>query len=122
MHRSRNFINGAALAAGLAVLAACGGPGRPPANVTFNVTIAGSRMIPDRLTAHQNDNVTLTITADRAEEIHLHGYDYKCELRRDQDQARSFKQPQSFRADKTGAFEIEIENSGTHLGEMDVLP
>ena len=97
----------------LAVTACGGGQGQ---NVSFTVDIAGSKMTPGKLTAHQNDMITLKLTADKEEEIHLHGYDYKFEMKPGESQTKTFK------ADKSGSFEIEIEDTSTHLGELDVLP
>jgi len=71
-------------------------------------------MTPDKLTARHNDSITLTVTADKAEEIHLHGYDIAFQPAPGKPDTRTFK------ADKTGSFEIEIESSSTHLGELDV--
>jgi hypothetical protein len=101
--------------AALLAAAACGGSSQGQ-NVNLAVQITGSKMTPDKLTAHQNDMITLKLTADREEEIHLHGYDYKFEMKPGETQTRTFK------ADKSGSFEIEIENTSTHLGELDVLP
>ena len=95
--------------------AACGGSSTGQ-NVNLSVDITGSKMTPDKLTAHQNDSITLKLTADKEEEIHLHGYDYKFEMKPGEAQTKTFK------ADKSGSFEIEIEDSSTHLGELDVLP
>jgi Cupredoxin-like domain len=94
--------------------AACGGGSGQ--NVNLAVNIAGSKMTPEKLSAHENDMVTLELTADKQEEIHLHGYDYKFAMKPGQTQTKTFK------ADKTGSFEIEIEDTSTHLGELDVLP
>jgi hypothetical protein len=103
--------------AGIAVLgaAACGSSSQGQ-NVSFDVKIVGAKMTPDKLQSHQDDMVTLKITADKDEEIHLHGYDYKLSMKPGETQTKTFK------ADKTGSFEIEIENTSTHLGELDVLP
>ena len=96
-------------------VAACGGSSQGQ-NVPLTVNITGSKMTPDKLTAHQNDTITLKLTADKEEEIHLHGYDYKFEMKPGESQTKTFK------ADKSGSFEIEIEDTSTHLGELDVLP
>jgi FtsP/CotA-like multicopper oxidase with cupredoxin domain len=99
-------------------LTACGGGSSSSSSqqVAFNVRIKGATMTPATLTAHQNDNLTVTFTADRAEEIHLHGYNLKFETQPGKPQSKTFK------AVNTGSFEIEIEDSSTHLGELDVYP
>jgi hypothetical protein len=114
MNRVRTFV----LALGGVVVlgaAACGGGGSGQ-NVALGVNVAGNKMTPDKLSAHQDDMVTLKVTADKAETIHLHGYDYKFEMKPGETQTKTFK------ADKTGSFEVEIEDTSTHLGELDVQP
>jgi FtsP/CotA-like multicopper oxidase with cupredoxin domain len=105
----------------LLAMVACGGsstaPGSGAQKLTFDVNVVGSKMLPsDKLTAHGGDTITMNVTADKAEEIHLHGYDYHFAVKPGQ------KMSKTFTADKTGSFEIEIEESSTHLGELDVLP
>jgi hypothetical protein len=95
--------------------AACGGGGTAE-NVVLGVNVAGNKMTPDKLSAQQDDMVTLKVTADKAETIHLHGYDFKFEMKPGETQTKTFK------ADKTGSFEVEIEDTSTHLGELDVQP
>ncbi|MGH7882842.1 MAG: hypothetical protein ACREN8_08030 [Candidatus Dormibacteraceae bacterium] len=103
--------------ASLLALAACGGQNQSRQTVNFDVKVAGNQMTPsNKLTAHGGDTINLTVSADKAEEIHLHGYDLHFYPKPGQPQSKTFA------ADKTGAFEIEIEDSSTHLGELDVLP
>jgi hypothetical protein len=84
---------------------------------TLSVNVSGSRMSPDKLGATQNQQITLQVTADKKEEIHLHGYDIHFEVG-----GAGQTVTHSFKADKTGSFEIEIENTGKPLGELDVTP
>lgn len=116
MYKARLVAILAAASLGTMALSACGGGGSQGTPVTFNLDISGHTMKPDQLTAHEGDKVTINITADRKEEIHLHGYDYKFEMEPGR------KATKTFTADKTGSFEIEIEDTSTHLGEMDVYP
>lgn len=91
-----------------------GGGGRP---VTFDVTVTkASAMSPDRLTAKQGDMVTMNVKSDRAGEVHLHGYDIHFDTKPGEVASHTF------RADKTGDFEIEWESSSTHLGDLVVSP
>jgi FtsP/CotA-like multicopper oxidase with cupredoxin domain len=101
----------------LIAAAACGGSSAPAQPVTFDVNVVGNKMMPtDKLQAHTGDMVTLNLTADKAEEIHLHGYDYHFDMQAGQ------KMTKTFTADKEGSFEIELEATSTHLGEMDITP
>ena len=73
-------------------------------------------MSPGNLHAYQSDTVTLSITTDKFEEIHLHGYD-----------KHFFPAPGqpatvTFPADKTGNFVIEVEATSQSLGLLEVQP
>ena len=61
-------------ALGGAVLA-FGNQGPPPQQRLFQLTVQGSGMTPNALTAYDGDTITMSVSADRYEEIHLHGYD-----------------------------------------------
>ena len=119
MRRNRAVILAAVVVAFLAVFGYLvsrntGGGGNA---VTIDITVAGSRMSPDTPSAKQGDRVTMTITADSKEEIHLHGYDIPFAV-----PAAGGRVTHSFKADRTGSFEMEIEGSGTHLGQFQVSP
>lgn len=86
-------------------------------NVTINVTVThGDTMKPTELDAHQNDMVTINISSDTTGEVHLHGYDipFNC--------VAGSVTSHTFKADKTGDFEIEWEDTSTHLGHLVVTP
>ena len=91
-----------------------GGGGRA---VPIDLTVNRSTMTPDTPTAKQGDQVTMTITADKKEEIHLHGYDIPFEV-----PSAGGKVTHTFTADKSGSFQIEIEDTGTPLGQFQVNP
>ena len=90
------------------------GAGKP---VTVNVSVTGTKMDPPTINVHQGDQVTMNVTVDKKEEIHLHGYDIKFEAEKAGDTVTH-----KFTADKTGNFDIEIENAGTTIGSMVVQP
>lgn len=64
----------------------------------------------------QGDDVTISITSDEADELHLHGYDESVELEKDKQASLSFI------ADKTGRFSFELEQSHLELGAVEVQP
>jgi FtsP/CotA-like multicopper oxidase with cupredoxin domain len=99
---------------GFLIARSVGGGGRP---VTIDLTVSGSTLTPDTPTAKQGDRVTMTITADKAEEIHLHGYDIPFQV-----PSAGGKVTHTFTADKSGSFEMELEATSTHLGEFQVSP
>ena len=90
------------------------GGGRP---VTVDVSVAGTTMTRGRISLRQGDRVTMNVRVDRKEEIHLHGYDIAFEAENAGDTVS-----RTFTADKTGSFEIEIEDTGTEIGSMEVQP
>ncbi len=83
---------------------------------TIDLTVTGTTMTPDSPTAKQNDMLTINVKTDKEEEIHLHGYNIKFAGKPSQTVTKTFK------ADKTGSFEIDIEDSSQHLGELGVSP
>ena len=89
-----------------------GGPGRP---VTLNLEVKGGTMTPADPHAGPGDTITMTVTADRREEIHLHGYDIKFEI-----EGPGKPVTKTFKADKTGDFPIEIEDLSREVGSLTV--
>jgi hypothetical protein len=82
-------------------------------DVTINATVTGAKsMSPTTLNAHLNDEVTINITSDTTGEVHLHGYDIPFNCAAGQVTTHTFK------ADKSGQFEIEWESTSTHLGYL----
>jgi FtsP/CotA-like multicopper oxidase with cupredoxin domain len=83
----------------------------------IDVSVSGSSMTPGTWTAKQGDTLTVNLTADKEEEIHVHGYDIGFDVK-----GPGGKVSHTFKADKTGEFEIEIEQSSTLLGKLIVSP
>lgn len=84
-------------------------------NVTINLTVTGAaKMTPDNPTAHLNDMVTINITSDQTGEVHLHGYDIAFDCTAGQVTSKTFK------ADKSGGFDMEWESTSTTLGTFKV--
>ena len=92
------------------------GTGGGGAAVRVDLKVAGSTMTPDNPTAKAGDTVTMTITTDRDEEVHLHGYDIPFQCKAGQPLTKTFK------ADKSGTFPMEIEATSTPLGKFTVNP
>lgn len=84
---------------------------------TIELTVTGNTMTPDKATVHQGDRVTMNVRIDKKETVHLHGYDIEFEAETPGDIVSK-----TFTADKTGSFLIEIEDTGTELGSMEVQP
>lgn len=98
---------------GVVALRSVGGGGQ---DRTIDIAITGKKMAPDTITVKQNDNVTLNITGDHTEEIHIHGYDLLKTI--EAGKSGVYK----FRADKSGDYEIEIETTSTTVGHLVVNP
>ncbi len=93
-----------------------GNQGPAPQQRLIQVAVAGNTMSPGQLQANEGDTLTVSVSADKYEEIHLHGYD-----------KHFFPSPGqpatlTFPADKTGNFVIEIEATSIPLGLLDVKP
>lgn len=98
---------------GLLIYRNTGGGG---ANVTLDVTVTGNTMSPSDLTVKQGDHVTMNVTTDKAEEIHLHEYDIKFAGEPGK------KVTHTFTANLTGEHMIEIEDTSTEIGKLTVNP
>jgi FtsP/CotA-like multicopper oxidase with cupredoxin domain len=100
-------------AGGFVALHNAGGGGKQD---SIEVTVTGTTMKPDTITVKQNDTVIMTVSTDKAEEIHLHGYDIPFNA------APGKPATHTFKADKSGQFEIEIEDTSTPVGNLVVEP
>jgi hypothetical protein len=99
------------------VLAGCGG-GTSSGGATkkFDIHVTGTKSDLGDFSATKGDEITLTITTDKDEEVHLHGYDihFSCKA--------GTPLTKTFTADKTGQFEYELEATMDHLGNFTVNP
>ena len=84
----------------------------------FDLVIKGRHLVsgPQTLQVPQGAEVTLRVTVDEAEELHLHGYNLKLDLKAGEPGVLRFT------ADKSGRFEYELEHSRTELGALEVQP
>lgn len=82
------------------------------------LTIHKNKLIsgPDPITVTEGEIVTITIFADKTEELHLHGYNKMIEL------SASSPAVLRFVANLTGHFEYELEQEKVTIGALDVLP
>ncbi len=101
------------VAAGLIIYKTTGGGG---ANRTINLTVTGNSMSPDPIMAKKGDHLTVNVTTDKAEEIHLHGYDIKFAGEPGKTVSHSFT------ANTACTCVIEIEDTSTEIGSLVVSP
>ncbi len=89
---------------------------QPPSGTQLTVEVAGGEATGDtgRVPVALGERVTLTVTGDAADELHLHGYDLTAELLPGQPAALTFT------ADIAGVFEAELHEAGTVLLSLQV--
>jgi plastocyanin len=91
--------------------------GAPAPDVTeIRVTVAGGKVSP-RPSIHKirlGQTVRLIVTVDKADEVHVHGYD------REQKVAAGKPATLEFRADQPGSFEVETHESDLQLLQLQV--
>ena len=83
---------------------------------TVQVTVTGTKVetAERRVKVPLDGKVRLEVTADRADEVHLHGYDRKVDIEPGQPAVLEFT------ADVPGVFEVELEEAGLKLVELQV--
>ncbi len=79
------------------------------------ITVAdGEVTAPQRPKISLGDTVTLRVTSDVADEVHLHGYDLMVDV------GAGGTAELAFDATIPGVFEVELENAGLKLVELEV--
>ena len=86
--------------------------------VTIELVVRSGRRAsgPDVVRLKKGDLVTLTVTSDVADELHLHGYDLHLRLLPDRPATLSFT------AARTGRFSAELHNAGAGLTTLEIYP
>jgi hypothetical protein len=91
----------------------------PPTQTTVSVTLqfSGGKLVgPATITAREGDAISLTVTSDKADELHLHGYDLELTLRPGEPATLKFA------ATHTGRFTYELHHADIELGTLEVYP
>jgi hypothetical protein len=90
---------------------------KPPEVVTIRITVPGDTA-PDvrRFSVKQGRKVKLVVTSALADHVHLHGYDLMVDV------APGSPGTINFTATAPGRFEIELEDRGLQLAELEVRP
>lgn len=85
------------------------------AGTVIEVTVADGRVEgPGRVRVALGSEVTVRVTSDVADEVHLHGYDET------EDVGAGETVTLRFSADIPGVFEVELEGAGLELVELEV--
>ena len=92
--------------------------GATPAPVQIDVVVVAGE--PEggivRESVDLDSAVVLTVTSDVADEVHVHGYDVMADV------APGAPATIRFTADAPGRFEIELEETGVQIAELEVRP
>ncbi|MFD3552466.1 hypothetical protein ACFWWA_10215 [Streptomyces goshikiensis] len=86
----------------------------PQADRTVTITIRGGKVTPapGRTELRRGERVALRVTSDRADTLHVHGYDKELALPAGQEATLTLT------ADRTGLFEVETHESGLILTQL----
>lgn len=101
MHRRRLLLAAVVLAATGGCFQPSSSPPSAPVTVAIRLTDGAASPSGEKVSVAQGQQVTLTITSDRRDEIHVHGYDVEIPVQPGKHVERSFT------ADQTGSFEVE---------------
>jgi len=90
----------------------------PPPVAILRVNVRGGSPAGgiQRLTVQQDERVRVRVTSDVSDHVHVHGYDLFGDV------APGSPATIQFRATLTGRFEIELEDRGTPIAELEVRP
>lgn len=87
-----------------------------PASQTVNVVNGQPQGGVKTVTFKKGDQAVLKVNSDTADEIHVHGYDLKKDVEKGGSVTFSFK------ATIDGRFEVELEDAGTQIANLEVTP
>jgi plastocyanin len=89
-----------------------------PQQKTFDLVVKNRKLVsgPSVLSVNQGDMVSIQITVDENEELHLHGYNLHIDLE------KGIPGSLSFLASASGRFPYELEHSSTEIGALEVQP
>ncbi len=82
--------------------------------IVLTVTNGHRTAGPDTIEVRRGDTVTVEVTSDQADEVHVHGYDRSLELQ------PGVAATLSFIADIPGTFEVELHSSDSLLAQLRV--
>lgn len=92
-----------------------------PRTQTIDLRVSARQMSPNPIKATQGDTLKITVTADEAGEVHVHGYDWEFPVEPQKPVTKTVK------ADRTGTFPIELhygtgQSQHADLGRLEVTP
>lgn len=87
-----------------------------PRTLEWRVQNGRVQQAPASLAVQQGELLRLSITSDRADQLHLHGYDRALALK------PGVPAVLELTADHSGRFDLELHHSGLELGALEVQP
>ncbi len=89
-----------------------------PQQTVVRITVRDGRVVggPMVHSVSKDDRVVIVVRSNVADEVHVHGYDLKRNV------PAGGTARIAFRAKVAGRFEMELEENGLPLGELEVLP
>jgi hypothetical protein len=93
-------------------------PAAQPVPAATRITVRGGSPVGgvQKVDVQQGDTVRLTISSDRPDEVHVHGYDLEKEV------GPGAPARFSFTADADGIYEVELHESGNQIASLEVQP
>jgi hypothetical protein len=89
----------------------------PPERTVIEVTYRdGAVQGPTSFTVTQGDRVRILVHADVSDEVHFHGYDLMADVTPDEPAQIDFV------ANAAGEYEVELEDLGEPLFELEIVP
>jgi hypothetical protein len=86
-----------------------------PAGAVIEITVANGKVDGGgRKQVKKGESLTVRVTSDVADEVHVHGYDLKVDLE------PGVPGELTFTPDAAGVFEVELEHKGQKLAELEV--
>jgi hypothetical protein len=93
------------------------GPSAEPERTVIEVTYRdGAVEGPTSFTVTQGDRVRIVVHADVSDEVHFHGYDLMADVTPEQPARIDFV------ANAAGVYEVELENLGEPLFDLEIVP
>jgi hypothetical protein len=91
---------------------------KPASTATVRIVVKGGKVVGglERVTLKKGQRVTLVVSSDVADEVHLHGYDKSVDV--DPGQTARLV----FTASIPGRFEVELEDRGLQIADLEVRP
>lgn len=89
-----------------------------PRTQSFKLELVNGALVsgPAVISVAEGDRVSIEIVSDKADELHLHGYDLSLKLTPGQSGTLSFV------ADRSGRFDYELHHAHRDLGVVEVSP